>query len=48
MSTNCEQCGYKDNEVKSGANISAKGKKITLRIEDPDDLSRDILKVCSN
>lgn len=44
MSTNCEQCGYKDNEVKSGGNISERGKKITLKVEDADDLSRDILK----
>jgi zinc finger protein len=44
MSTNCNVCGYRDNEVKSGAAISEKGKKITLRVEDADDLSRDILK----
>ncbi|KAI6122694.1 zf-ZPR1-domain-containing protein [Pisolithus croceorrhizus] len=44
MSTNCENCGYRDNEVKSGAAISEKGKRITLRIEDREDLSRDILK----
>ena len=45
MSTNCEHCGYRDNEVKSGAAISEKGKKIILKVEDEDDLSRDILKV---
>jgi zinc finger protein len=45
MSTNCEACGYRDNEVKSSGAISEKGKKITLRVEDMDDLSRDILKV---
>ncbi|KAF8586435.1 zf-ZPR1-domain-containing protein [Ramaria rubella] len=44
MSTNCENCGYKDNEVKSGSAISDKGQKITLKVEDRDDLSRDILK----
>ena len=47
MSTNCEACGYKDNEVKSGSAISAQGKKITLKVEDLEDLSRDILKVPS-
>jgi len=46
MSTNCDRCGYRDNEVKSGAAISEQGKRITLRVEDPEDLSRDILKVC--
>lgn len=47
MSTNCEHCGYRDNEVKSGAAISEKGKKIVLKVEDEEDLSRDILKVGS-
>lgn len=45
MSTNCDHCGYRDNEVKSGAAISEKGKRITLKVEDAEDLSRDILKV---
>lgn len=45
MSTNCENCGYKDNEVKSGAAVSEKGRRITLKVEDAEDLSRDILKV---
>jgi zinc finger protein len=45
MSTNCERCGYRDNEVKSGSAISDKGKRITLKVEDREDLSRDILKV---
>lgn len=44
MSTNCDACGYRDNEVKSGAAISDKGKKITLKVEDAEDLTRDILK----
>ncbi|KIL58629.1 hypothetical protein M378DRAFT_170376 [Amanita muscaria Koide BX008] len=44
MSTNCDHCGYRDNEVKSGSAISEKGKKITLKVEDREDLSRDILK----
>ena len=45
MSTNCERCGYRDNEVKSGTAISEKGKRIILKVEDREDLSRDILKV---
>ncbi|CAO0801415.1 unnamed protein product [Mucor circinelloides] len=44
MATNCEQCGYKSNEVKAGGPISDKGKRITLQITDAEDLSRDILK----
>ena len=48
MSTNCDRCGYRDNEVKSGAAISPQGKRITLKVEDREDLSRDILKVRSS
>ncbi|POW17157.1 hypothetical protein PSHT_06458 [Puccinia striiformis] len=44
MSTNCGNCGYKDNEVKSATAISARGTKLTLRVKDQDDLTRDILK----
>ncbi|KAJ7082602.1 zf-ZPR1-domain-containing protein [Mycena crocata] len=44
MSTNCDRCGYRDNEVKSGSAISDQGKRIILKVEDRDDLSRDILK----
>ncbi|KAK0223383.1 zf-ZPR1-domain-containing protein [Armillaria fumosa] len=44
MSINCDRCGYRDNEVKSGSAISEKGKRITLKVEDREDLSRDILK----
>ncbi|KAL0569514.1 nucleolar zinc-finger protein [Marasmius crinis-equi] len=44
MSTNCDRCRYRDNEVISSAAISEKGKKIMLKVEDKDDMSRDILK----
>jgi len=44
MSTNCDICGYRDNEVKSGSAISEKGRRIILKVEDREDLSRDILK----
>jgi len=44
MSTNCENCGYRDNEVKSGSAISEKGKRISLKVVDREDLGRDILK----
>ena len=44
MSTNCAACGYRDNEIKSGGAISEHGKRITLKVEDSEDLSRDILK----
>ncbi|KAJ1567222.1 nucleolar zinc-finger protein [Cladochytrium tenue] len=44
MATDCESCGYKSNEVKAGGPISTKGKRIILKVEDEEDLSRDILK----
>lgn len=44
MSTNCEHCGYRSNEVKTGGAIPDKGRRITLKVTDPEDLARDILK----
>lgn len=44
MSTACQKCGYKSNEVKTGGAIPEKGKRIVLKCDDADDLSRDILK----
>jgi zinc finger protein len=44
MSTVCESCGYKSNEVKAGGAVSDLGRRITLNITEVDDLSRDILK----
>ena len=44
MSTVCDSCGYRSNEVKTGGEVPEMGKKITLRVERPTDLARDILK----
>ena len=44
MATVCEHCGYKTNDIKTGGAIPEKGRKITLRIENQVDMSRDILK----
>ena len=44
MSTVCDACGYKSNEVKTGGAMPARGRIITLRVEDAEDLARDILK----
>jgi len=44
MCTLCDACGDKTNEVKSGGGIEPKGKKITLKLTDPTDLNRDLLK----
>lgn len=47
MSTNCDVCGARTNEVKSGGGIEDKGVKITVKIEGREDMSRDVLKVFS-
>jgi zinc finger protein len=44
MSTVCDTCGYKSNEVKTGGAVPSKGRIITLSVEDEEDLARDILK----
>ncbi|XP_010079362.1 PREDICTED: zinc finger protein ZPR1 [Pterocles gutturalis] len=44
MATNCDSCGHRTNEVKSGGAIESQGTRITLRITDPSDMTRDILK----
>jgi zinc finger protein len=44
MSTVCDQCGYRSNEVKTGGEVPEKGRKIILKVEGPTDLGRDILK----
>ena len=44
MATVCDICGAKTNEVKAGGGIEPLGKKITLNVTDPTDMSRDVLK----
>ena len=44
MSTVCESCGYRSNEVKTGGEVPEKGRKITLKVAAKEDLLRDILK----
>lgn len=44
MSTVCDECGYRSNDVKTGGEIPEKGEKVTVVIEDEVDLARDILK----
>ncbi|KAI1893514.1 hypothetical protein AGOR_G00124500 [Albula goreensis] len=44
MATNCDSCGHRTNEVKSGGATEELGTKITLHLTDPSDMSRDLLK----
>jgi zinc finger protein len=43
-STVCDHCGYRSSEVKTGGEVPDKGKRIILRVDTIEDLSRDILK----
>ncbi|KAF2761710.1 zinc finger protein zpr1 [Pseudovirgaria hyperparasitica] len=44
MSTVCQSCGYRSNEVKTGGEVPPLGRRITLHVRSKEDLSRDILK----
>lgn len=44
MATNCEYCGHRTNEVKSGGGIEDKGVRFEVRVANKDDFSRDVLK----
>ncbi|PKS09768.1 hypothetical protein jhhlp_004389 [Lomentospora prolificans] len=44
MSTVCDACGYRSNDVKTGGEIPELGERITLKVSDARDLGRDILK----
>jgi zinc finger protein len=45
MAITCDACGLRDSEVKGGAGIEPQGRRITLKLTDPSDLTRDVLKV---
>ncbi|XP_028262102.1 zinc finger protein ZPR1 [Parambassis ranga] len=44
MATNCDSCGHRTNEVKSGGATEELGTRITLNVTDASDMSRDVLK----
>lgn len=44
MATNCDSCGHRTNEVKSGGATEELGTKISLHITDISDMTRDVLK----
>ncbi|KAK3180748.1 nucleolar zinc-finger protein [Lecanicillium sp. MT-2017a] len=44
MSTVCDACGYRSNDVKTGGEIPEQGEIITLTVDGETDLARDILK----
>ncbi|CAB3397556.1 unnamed protein product [Caenorhabditis bovis] len=44
MAMNCDNCGYKSNEVKSGGAIRDQGCRLYVKIRSDVDLKRDVLK----
>ncbi|KAL5811839.1 hypothetical protein ACOSQ3_026789 [Xanthoceras sorbifolium] len=44
MASTCDACGYRNSELKPGGRVPEKGKKITLRVKNIKDLSRDVIK----
>ncbi|KAI9809164.1 MAG: hypothetical protein M1825_002454 [Sarcosagium campestre] len=44
MSTACDDCGYRSNDIKTGGEVPEKGTRTSLKVDSAEDLSRDILK----
>ncbi|KAG8235022.1 hypothetical protein J437_LFUL015073 [Ladona fulva] len=44
MSTSCDKCGHRTNEVKSGGGVEPKGLKIEVKVNGSEDFCRDVLK----
>jgi len=44
FATNCDSCGYRTSDVKTGGAVPDRGRKITLKVLTIEDLSRDLLK----
>lgn len=40
----CEHCGYRNSEIKEGGGIADKAKRITLNVDCPEILNRDLYK----
>lgn len=43
MSFYCEDCGLKNSEIQSGGRLSDNGVKISFKVENSEDFSRDIV-----
>lgn len=44
MSFECENCGFRNNEIQSGGRIEEKGIRIILNVVNEDDLNRTLVK----
>ncbi len=44
MAFDCQECGFRNNEVKGGGAVPLKGTQVTLIVTSEEDLKRDVLK----
>lgn len=44
MANSCDTCGYRSSDIKAGGGISEKGSNIILKVSEPEDLRRDVIK----
>lgn len=44
MSNACDECGYKNSELRPGGGISPKGRILRLNVLNQEDLNRDVIK----
>lgn len=44
ISFDCADCGYSNNEIQSASRIEEKGIRITLSVENMEDLNRQVVK----
>ena len=44
MANACDTCGYRSSDIKAGGGISEKGSNIILKVSEPEDLRRDVIK----
>lgn len=44
MASSCDICGYRNSELKPGGSIPAKGKRVSVKVLNKEDLTRDVIK----
>ena len=44
MAFNCTACGFRNNEIKGGGAVPTYGSEVTITVEGPEDMQRDVLK----
>ena len=44
MAFSCDICGHRSSEIKQGGGIAPKSSKITFKVQNPEDINRDVFK----